>query len=117
MNEKRDLLFARLKQIRSQLKNLSINDLFTLNPKRFEEFSTSIDDMLLDYSKVHINKDVLLWFLFWILWITSANIIGIFYQNKQGIYNTKGNLIITGSNLDLLYISIFIFVTIIAILQ
>ena len=56
MNEKRDLLFARLKQVRSQLKNLSINDLFTLNPKRFEEFSTSIDDMLLDYSKVHINQ-------------------------------------------------------------
>jgi len=59
MNEKRDLLFARLKQIRSQLKNISINDLFTLNPKRFDEFSTSIDDMILDYSKVHINKDVL----------------------------------------------------------
>jgi hypothetical protein len=65
----------------------------------------------------YINKDVLLWFLFWILWITSANIIGIFYQNKQGIYNTKGgNLIITGSNLDLLYISIFILATIIVII-
>jgi len=59
MNEKRDLLFTRLKQLRSQLKNISINDLFTLNPKRFDEFSISIDDMILDYSKVHINKDVL----------------------------------------------------------
>lgn len=59
MNEQRDVLFARLKQIRSQLKNLSISDLFTLNPKRFEEFSTSIDDMILDYSKLHLNKDVL----------------------------------------------------------
>jgi glucose-6-phosphate isomerase len=59
MHEKRDYLFRRLKQMRSQLKNISINDLFTLNPKRFDEFSTSIDDMLLDYSKVHINKDVL----------------------------------------------------------
>ncbi len=59
MHEKRDYLFTRLKQIRSQLKNISINDLFTLNPKRFDEFSTSIDDMLLDYSKVHINQDVL----------------------------------------------------------
>ena len=48
MDEQRDVLFARLKQIRSQLKNLSISDLFTLNPKRFEEFSTSIDDMILD---------------------------------------------------------------------
>ena len=59
MNEKRDLLFTRLKQLRSQLKNISINDLFTLNPQRFDEFSTSIDNMILDYSKVHINKDVL----------------------------------------------------------
>ena len=59
MDEQRDILFARLKQIRSQLKNLSISDLFTLNPKRFEEFSTSIDDMILDYSKLHMNKDVL----------------------------------------------------------
>lgn len=59
MDEQRDVLFARLKQIRSQLKNLSISDLFTLNPKRFEEFSTSIDDMILDYSKLHMNKDVL----------------------------------------------------------
>ncbi len=59
MDEQRDALFARLKQIRSQLKNLSISDLFTLNPKRFEEFSTSIDDMILDYSKLHMNKDVL----------------------------------------------------------
>ena len=59
MDEQRDILFARLKQIRSQLKNLSISDLFTLNPKRFEEFSTSIDDMILDYSKLHVNKDVL----------------------------------------------------------
>ena len=59
MDEQRDILFARLKQIRSQLKNLSISDLFTLNPKRFEEFSTSIDDMILDYSKLHMSKDVL----------------------------------------------------------
>ena len=59
MNEQRDVLFARLKQIRSQLKNMSINDLFTLNPKRFDEFSTSLDDMILDYSKVHVNNDVM----------------------------------------------------------
>jgi glucose-6-phosphate isomerase len=59
MDEKKDLLFARLKHMRNHLKNISLNDLFSLNPKRFEEFSTSIDDMILDYSKVHINKDVL----------------------------------------------------------
>jgi len=59
MNEQRDILFDKLKQIRKQLDKSPISELFALNPKRFEEFSISLEDMILDYSKVHIDKDVM----------------------------------------------------------
>lgn len=59
MYEKRDLLFRELNEIKIQLEKDSISDLFASNPKRFEEFSISLDDMIFDYSKVHINKEVL----------------------------------------------------------
>jgi len=59
MNEQRDLIFRKLKQIRKQLNTSTISELFTHNPKRFEEFSISSNDMILDYSKVHVDKDVI----------------------------------------------------------
>ncbi|PLY08099.1 MAG: glucose-6-phosphate isomerase [Arcobacter sp.] len=59
MNEKRDSLFSELKQIKTKLEEISISDLFNSNPKRFDDFSVSLDDMIFDYSKLHINKDVL----------------------------------------------------------
>lgn len=59
MYEKRDLLFRELNEIKIQLEKDSISNLFASNPKRFEEFSISLDDMIFDYSKVHINKEVL----------------------------------------------------------
>ncbi len=59
MNEKRDLLFRQLKEIKTQIEKNSISDLFTSNANRFEEYSLSLDDMIFDYSKVHINKEVL----------------------------------------------------------
>ena len=59
MNDKRELIFEELKKIKTQLDNTSLAELFNSNPKRFEEFSISFDDMIFDYSKVHINKEVL----------------------------------------------------------
>ncbi|PHR74313.1 MAG: glucose-6-phosphate isomerase [Arcobacter sp.] len=58
MNEKRDKLFNKLKQLKEQVDKSTINEMFTLNPERFNEFSTSCKDMVLDYSKVHIDKAI-----------------------------------------------------------
>ncbi len=54
-----DMLFKELKEIKTKLDKNLLSDLFKSNPKRFEEFSLSLDEMILDYSKVHINKDAL----------------------------------------------------------
>ena len=56
---KRDLLFTELRQIKTEIEKTSLSDLFNSNPNRFDEFSLSLDDMILDYSKVHINKEIL----------------------------------------------------------
>ena len=58
MNEQRDKLFTKLKLLKEQLDKSTINELFTLNPKRFDEFSIHSNDMILDYSKVHIDKTI-----------------------------------------------------------
>ena len=59
MNEKRDLLFKQLEKIKTEVKKTPLLELFNSNPKRFEDFSVSLDDMILDYSKIHLNKDAL----------------------------------------------------------
>lgn len=59
MKEERDLLFTQLREEKSSLQKDSLSNLFVKNPKRFEEFSVSLDDMILDYSKIHINKEIL----------------------------------------------------------
>ena len=59
MIQQRALLFSQLKDLRAKLQTDSISNLFEKNPKRFEEFSVCLDDIVFDYSKVHINKEVL----------------------------------------------------------
>ena len=59
MNQKRDLLFTQLKEAKQKLEANSIKELFDSNPNRFEEFSVSLNEMILDYSKLHLNKDIL----------------------------------------------------------
>lgn len=59
MTEKRDLVFEQLKGLKQKIDKTSLKELFNLDSKRFEQFSVSVDDMLLDYSKVHLNKDIL----------------------------------------------------------
>jgi len=59
MNEQRDLIFTKLKQIKTQLDKSTISDLFTLNPNRFNEYSIATEDMILDYSKIHVDKTAL----------------------------------------------------------
>jgi len=59
MIQQRALLFSQLKDLRTKLQADSISNLFEKNPKRFEEFSVCLDDIVFDYSKVHINKEVL----------------------------------------------------------
>lgn len=58
MSGKRDELFKQLREIKAEVEKKSIPELFQTNPKRFDEFSVSLGDMTLDYSKLHINKDV-----------------------------------------------------------
>lgn len=59
MNQERDLLFTQLKETKTKLDENTISELFASNPKRFDEFSISLDEMILDYSKLHINKEAL----------------------------------------------------------
>ena len=58
MNEKRTVVFNNLRQLKNRLDRLTMSELFALNPNRFDDFSIKYDDLLLDYSKNHIDKDV-----------------------------------------------------------
>lgn len=59
MSGRREEIFAELKAIRKELDCTSVSGLFRANPRRFEEFSINQEDMLFDYSKLHINKEVM----------------------------------------------------------
>ncbi|XPV69324.1 MAG: glucose-6-phosphate isomerase [Halarcobacter sp.] len=59
MNGKRDLLFDELKKLKTDIQKNDLKELFNLNPKRFEQLSISHEDMILDYSKIHLDKDIL----------------------------------------------------------
>ncbi|WP_421716556.1 glucose-6-phosphate isomerase [Arcobacter arenosus] len=56
---RREDLFAELKSIKNELEKITLKGLFKENPKRFEEFSVSLENMILDYSKININKDAI----------------------------------------------------------
>ena len=49
--------WKRLKDLSEKYKNLSISELF-LEPERFERFSISLEDTLVDYSKNRLNKEI-----------------------------------------------------------
>ena len=51
--------YNQLKKHSIFLKDILIKDLFSENPKRFEEFSTSLGDIVFDYSKNQIDKKAL----------------------------------------------------------
>jgi len=59
MTEQRDIVFNQLRLLKNRLDSFTMSELFALNPNRFEEFSIKYDDLLLDYSKNHIDKDVI----------------------------------------------------------
>jgi glucose-6-phosphate isomerase len=59
MNKERDIVFDQLRHLKNRLDRLTMSELFALNPNRFEDFSIKYEDLLLDYSKNHIDKDVL----------------------------------------------------------
>ncbi len=59
MNKKKDIVFSNLRQLKNRLNNLTMSELFALNPNRFEDLSIKYDNLLLDYSKNHIDKDVI----------------------------------------------------------
>ena len=59
MTKQRDVVFDQLRLQKNRLDKLTMGELFTLNPHRFEDFSIKYDDLLLDYSKNHIDKDVI----------------------------------------------------------
>ncbi|SDK32498.1 glucose-6-phosphate isomerase [Methylophilus rhizosphaerae] len=48
-----------LTQHQSDIHNIQMRDLFKQNANRFEEFSLTVDDILLDYSKHRVTKDTL----------------------------------------------------------
>lgn len=48
-----------LNQHQIEMRNVQMRDLFKQNPKRFEEFSLTVEDILLDYSKHRITKETL----------------------------------------------------------
>ncbi len=49
--------WKRLKDLSEKYKNLSISELFQ-EPERFERFSVSLEDTLVDYSKNRLNKEI-----------------------------------------------------------
>ena len=59
MTKQRDVIFDQLRSQKNRLDKLTMGQLFASNPHRFEDFSIKYDDLLLDYSKNHIDKDVL----------------------------------------------------------
>ncbi len=59
MSEKREVVFDQLKKLKVEVEKNSLKELFELNPNRFDEFHVSLDDMVFDYSKIHINKEIL----------------------------------------------------------
>lgn len=56
MNFKETSQYNLLKKHSVFLNGMSIKDLFSDNPKRFEEFSTSLGDIVFDYSKNQLDK-------------------------------------------------------------
>ncbi|WP_029148840.1 glucose-6-phosphate isomerase [Methylophilus sp. 5] len=48
-----------LNQHQIEMRDVQMRDLFKQNPKRFEEFSLTVEDILLDYSKHRITKETL----------------------------------------------------------
>ncbi len=48
-----------LNQHQIEMRNIQMRDLFKQNPKRFEEFSLTVDDILLDYSKHRVTHETL----------------------------------------------------------
>lgn len=59
MNFKETSQYNLLKKHSVFLNGISIKDLFSDNPKRFEEFSTSLGDIVFDYSKNQLDKKAL----------------------------------------------------------
>jgi glucose-6-phosphate isomerase len=52
-----DAQFSALSAQRQAHAHASIADLFVQDPHRFNEFSVSCDDLLLDYSKTALTRD------------------------------------------------------------
>lgn len=48
-----------LKKHAANIQKIPVNTLFQENPDRFEQFSTKHDNVFFDYSKQHINQDIL----------------------------------------------------------
>jgi len=55
----RKAAFAALEKHRKRLAGTSMREMFAGDPKRFEAFSASFGDLLLDYSKNRIDADVM----------------------------------------------------------
>lgn len=53
------VFWSEVYQQKKALENVSIRDLFVKNPKRFEQFSLCVGNLLLDYSKQQIDKETL----------------------------------------------------------
>ena len=54
---KKLLTLDKLKDHYKSIKNISIKDLLTEDPDRFQKYSINIDELLFDYSKNQINHD------------------------------------------------------------
>ena len=51
--------FAILRQYCNTIKKIHLRDLFAQNQQRFEDFSLETQDILLDYSKNHVSKEII----------------------------------------------------------
>ena len=51
--------WTNLKTQQQRLKNITLRDLFSKNPDRFGQFSCSLDDLTIDFSKEKVDAEAL----------------------------------------------------------
>ena len=51
--------WKKLEKNYTEMRGVQMRDMFAADPKRFDEFSVSLNDLLLDYSKNRVDADTM----------------------------------------------------------
>src|SRR5581483_3715321 len=78
--------WQKLHQLQQRLAEVSLAQLFQTDPQRFDNFSISLDDILLDFSKQHIDQET------WELLVSLAEESDLFTARHAMFTGVKINL-------------------------